>query len=199
MPQATDGFFESCKTQLDEQFNNAKAYLNGVNISVYDSNASTSASPNAAGGVGSSAQANFDSLPSSAMWLLNKILNADESDDGFALSGAISTLESTFNTFVQAAGTSNLVTDFSAAMSDLVNLFLSFVSRDTMDATPIDAIMDTIKHLIDVILDLVKPLVLAFANMAAQALTFWMQFLDAPVNLPLISSVFKAVTGVDLT
>lgn len=54
------------------------------------------------------------------------------------------------------------------------------------------------KDAVNVVIDLVRTLVLVFEKVAAEAFKFFQELLDAPVNLPIVSMIFKAVTGTEL-
>ncbi|TDL16732.1 hypothetical protein BD410DRAFT_844156 [Rickenella mellea] len=196
LPLATDSFFKNCKSGLTAQFDTAKSYMNGVTLGSYDSSAK---SANALGDTVLGGP-QLDDLPSTAMWLLNKILNAGGGDDTYSFSStSLTSLESLFASFEEAANTAGLSDDFNAAVTDFTHLFASFGSRSAADGTPIDNILDATKHMIFCALDLLETLVLVFEKAAAEAFKFLTELLNAPVNLPIISPIFKLITGTDLT
>ncbi|TDL13694.1 hypothetical protein BD410DRAFT_797551 [Rickenella mellea] len=200
LPLATDSFFQSCKSGLTEQFDVAKAYMNGISLSSYDSSTTPPGNTLVATGLSSSDQLQLDDLPSTAMWLLNKILNAGGGDNGYTFtSNSLTSLESLFASFEEAANTAGLSDDFNAAVSDFTNLFTSFSNRSTADGTPFDNILDATKHMVFCALDLLETLVLVFEKAAAEAFKFFAELLNAPIDLPIISPIFKFITGTDLT
>ncbi|TDL16742.1 hypothetical protein BD410DRAFT_613185 [Rickenella mellea] len=200
LPQATDSFFQSCKSGLTAQFDTAKAYMNGVSLNSYDSSAKPPGNALAATGASGSDQPQLDDLPSTAMWLLNKILNAGGGDNGYSfLSNSLTALESFFASFEEAANTAGLSDDFNAAVTDFTHLFSSFSDRSAADGTAWDNILDATKHMVFVVLDLLETLVLVFEKACAEAFKFFAELLNAPIDLPIISPIFKFITGTDLT
>lgn len=72
VPRATDSFFKQLKAGLAASIDAAKVTMTGVTIGSYDSSTS-SAQTALTADTGGSKQSLLDNLPSTAMWLLNKV------------------------------------------------------------------------------------------------------------------------------
>lgn len=136
------------------------------------------------------------------MWLTphRQILNAGGGDSGYAFASAsLTALQSAFDAFAEAANTAGLSQDFEAAVNDFTALFASFSDRNAADGTAFNHLLDLMKDAVNVVIDLIETLVLVFEKLAAVAFKFFVELLNAPVDLPIVSMIFKKVTGTDLT
>lgn len=115
------------------------------------------------------------------------------------MSASLSTLQSAFASFSEAANTAGLSQDFNAAVNDFTALFASFTDRNAADGTAFNHLLDLMKDAVNVVIDLIETLVLVFEKVAAAAFKFFVELLNAPVNLPIISLIFRKVTGTELT
>ncbi|KAH7106508.1 hypothetical protein BKA62DRAFT_687338 [Auriculariales sp. MPI-PUGE-AT-0066] len=197
VPQATDTFFKSLKSGLGAAIDAAKVNMGTTTLAAYDS---TSPNANLLGDGGGSKQSLLDDLPSTAMWLLNKILNAFGGDNTYSfVSATLTNIQNFFSKFAQAATTAGLRDDFNNACNDFIALFVSLVDRSAADGTAWNHFIDLMKDAVFVVIDIIETLVLVFEQLAAEAFKFFFELFNAPVELPIVSLIFKKVTGTDLS
>ena len=98
----------------------------------------------------------------------------------------------------RAASEACLGDDFQKVLDAIVTAWTSFKDKLNFDSLLFSNLLDILEGSIVVILDLLQILVTVTAQIAAEAIKTWQAFLSLPLDMPILTPIFKHVTNQDL-
>jgi hypothetical protein len=104
-----------------------------------------------------------------------------------------------FEQFTAAILGSNLGPEAQAALEQIANLFKTFTSRGLGDSRTIGGILSVIKSALKLLISYVRGIFNAGTAMMAGVLDIILKIANTPVNIPVLSAIFKALIGEELT
>ncbi|KAJ7478427.1 hypothetical protein FB451DRAFT_1241987 [Mycena latifolia] len=198
LPQATSSFFNNCEAKLTEAFDSAKTQLGDEKLGKYDT-ATPPSNPSSPDPPSPDPQTAFDSLPSTAMWLQGKFLDADDGPTGsIQFTNPISILEGLYVGFHNAIIWLN-TPEMRTAANQFMTLLRSFELRNVMDTATFSALLDAVKPVLKELLKNLNGVVDAISKIAKEAFSTIGDLLKAKLWPSGLGAIFKYIFNVDLT
>ncbi|KDQ65006.1 hypothetical protein JAAARDRAFT_245756 [Jaapia argillacea MUCL 33604] len=196
LPTITKGGFAKAKTWLQANITAAENALQGQTVKTYDHDLVPGQGLEAFG----DGQGVLDDLPSSATWLMNKIFNAAGGDAGtITFTNATTTFERLWAKFTADMDQIGFGDDLKKAYESLKTMLVTFRDRGIFDSTSWVSLLEVAKAFIFVVLDVAELAALSVESLIAEAFNFFMDILNEPLDIPVVSWVFEEITGVKLT
>ncbi|KIJ63958.1 hypothetical protein HYDPIDRAFT_28855 [Hydnomerulius pinastri MD-312] len=207
LPNVTLGSGTQVKAWLTTAFDSVENLLGGKTVGQYADpgllpRGGSYKLQDAASQFGSSdGQSVLDSLPSSALWLINKIFNAAGGGNAgqITFSKSLRNFNALWDKFWAQLEAVGLQVDLKQAASDLYKSFTDFRLRSVFDGTCWVDLLKVVKDVVFLMIDVYEGLAIAVENLIAEAINFFVDLLNLPLDLPVISPIFKAFTGHDFT
>ena len=106
---------------------------------------------------------------------------------------------STFRAFVNNLNTVGISSDLSKAMDDASKFFHTLTSRGIIDGLTLAAFTKIFEDMAVLSLDLLQSVIDTLLDVLAHTIRLFKNSLDTPIDIPLISNIFKEIVGLDLT
>jgi hypothetical protein len=201
MKPITGQFFDSIKANMNTWFAEAGNTYGQMTIGQYTSSSSLILSDKLHG---KNLTSILDELPSPGTWLLNKLLEALDSlfgiEDSIVAGNAVGldNMLKTLNDFLNEVNGEELAQDFLNAVQAVENLISTIITDSIFSSTTFGAIMTAIQSLAVVAVDVAKAITQMLINMFTFIAERIVSFLETPINIPIISWLYKQITGSDM-
>ncbi|KAF8803102.1 hypothetical protein BYT27DRAFT_6743633 [Phlegmacium glaucopus] len=140
-----------------------------------------------------------NNLPSSASWLSNKVNNASKSTDLKPVTTMTDAFNSTIQAFMNNLTATGISDDLSGALQSASDFFSTLTSRGVLDGLTFESLAQVISSVVVLLLDLLEAVIDTLVDVLVQALKIFKDIVDTPIDIPLISRIFKDIIGLDLT
>lgn len=138
-------------------------------------------------------------LPASSSWLSNKVDNSSSSIPIDLLLAPTDAFSSTIQTFMNKLISTGISSDLSKALQDASDFFSTLTSRGAFDQLTLAAFTQIVKDVAVLLLDLGQAVMDTLIDALASVGGILQDAVNATIDIPLISRIFKEVVGLDLT
>ncbi|TFK24600.1 hypothetical protein FA15DRAFT_669471 [Coprinopsis marcescibilis] len=196
----TDEFLEKCEAQLVNTFSQAKTKMDGETIGQYDKSGGSS-SANGQLDEEMSIIKIFNDLPSTFLWLQNKIIGDTGSPAEVKFDRPLNSIRGLFDTLRSSLSSmyDDETGDFKRAAQAVMDLLYTFADRGTIDGTKLTSLFDAIQGLMSAIIKHVGKLVKCVGDVAKEAIKFFDEILDIDFCKTGLGSIFESIFGESLT
>lgn len=125
--------------------------------------------------------------------------SASKSADFNPLNTMTDGFNSTFQSFMNKVTDTGISDDLSTALQNAKDFFMSLTSRGLLDSVTLKSLFQVFKSIGVCLLDLLEAVVDTLVDVLVQTLKMLKDLVDTPIDIPLISKIFKNVVGLDLT
>ena len=106
---------------------------------------------------------------------------------------------STFQAFINNLNAAGISSDLAKAAEDASNFFQTLTSRGVLDSLTFKAFMKIFQDMAVLSLDLFQSVADTLLDVLAYTLKLFKDTLDTPIDIPIISNIFKNIVDLDLT
>ncbi|KAF8798433.1 hypothetical protein BYT27DRAFT_7123094 [Phlegmacium glaucopus] len=192
--KAQDYFDNTARDQLENFFTGAKDWINDNMDTVADN-----ADDLQVGQYDQPQSDPSDGLPSSASWLSNKVDNASKSVDFSSVSIMSDSFNSTLQTFLNKLTDTGISSDFSTALQNASDFFSNLTSRGVLDELTFKSFAQVFKSIAVLFLDFAEAIMETLLDVLVETLKLFKDIVTTPMDIPIISKIFKDLVGLDLT
>lgn len=188
-PKKAKDLADKAKNWLDSNCKTAEDHMKDLNVNSFDEN-----------GPKKDDNGTFDyfldNLPSTATWLFNKFFNTDAgSASGLGPFKGLADFVTEWTGLLDDLNLASAKKELKDALQTLSEHFKELSTRSAVDGKEIGYFLEICKSVLYMIASIFKIIVDRFCTMAARAIASLKKFWDSELEIPILASIFKAVTG----